>query len=210
MTNSGRCLSAALLAFLFVVSAAASDDLSGRWKISYVVQSGSPDDRLAEGSVVSMSEKDSTLQGRATLGNRGDGYVIGYCIESSFRAAITFRRNPAIFVRLTGERMGDGLRGSFTATQTTTGAREVIDPEAGANLVSFAPPARPDSRQPATPPKRRILAGPAAPSQRATLTSETASAATKRAPARRVARLLARGPLDEWLRKRFISAISVY
>ncbi|MFZ2472368.1 MAG: hypothetical protein WAW52_10560 [Methanothrix sp.] len=148
-----RCLLAALLAFLFVLSAAAYDDLSGRWKISYEVQSGGPDDRLAEGSVASLSEKDSTLQGRATLGNRGDGYVIGYCIESSFRAAITFRRNPAIFVRLTGERMGEGLRGSFTAssgegfwrgnftaTQTTTGAGEVIDPEAGANLVSFAPP----------------------------------------------------------------------
>ena len=41
-------------------------------------------------------------------------------------------------------------------------------------------------------------------------TSKTASVATKRAPARRVARLLACGPLDEWLRKHFISMISLY
>ena len=34
----------------------------GRWKISYEVQSGGPDDRLAEGSVASLMEKDSALQ----------------------------------------------------------------------------------------------------------------------------------------------------
>jgi hypothetical protein len=66
LANSGGYLLAASLSFLFVVTAAASDDLSGRWKISYVVQSGSPDDGLAEGSVASLSEKDVTLQGRAT------------------------------------------------------------------------------------------------------------------------------------------------
>ena len=104
MAMNGGYLSAALLAFLFVVSAAASDDLSGRWKISYVVQSGSPDDGLAEGSVVLLSEKDSTLQGRATLGSRGDGYLIGSCEGSGVRAAITFRHNPTMFVRLTGSR----------------------------------------------------------------------------------------------------------
>jgi hypothetical protein len=48
---------AALLAFLFVVTAAASDDLSGRWRISYIVQNGSPDDGLAEGSVARWSER---------------------------------------------------------------------------------------------------------------------------------------------------------
>ena len=146
-------LFAALLLSLAVVTAAASDDLSGRWKISYEVQSGDPDEQLAKGSLASLMEKDSTLQGRATMGSRGDGYLIGYCMESSFSAAITFRRNPAMFVRLTGDHVGEGLSGSFTAsssegfwlgnftaTQTTTGTGEVIDPEAGANLVSFTPP----------------------------------------------------------------------
>ncbi|MDD1762888.1 MAG: hypothetical protein LUQ59_11715 [Methanothrix sp.] len=111
MTNSGGFLSAALLAFLFVVTAVASDDLSGRWKIS-----GSPDDGLAEGSVVSLSEKDSTLQGRATLGSRGNGYLIGCSEGRTIRAAITFRHNPAMFVRLTGSCTDGELRGSFTAT----------------------------------------------------------------------------------------------
>ncbi|MCX6679935.1 MAG: hypothetical protein NTX42_06190 [Methanothrix sp.] len=75
-----------------------------------------------------------------------------------------------------------------------------------AALRSSATSSRPDSCQPAVPhPHRTCSYKP-----RATLTSETASAATKRAPARRVARLLACGPLDEWLRKHFISAISLY
>jgi len=153
LTNSGSCLLAALLAFLFVVSAAASDDLSGRWKICYVVQSGSPDDGLAEGSVVSLNEKDSTLQGRATLGSRGDGYLIGCCEGIVVRAAITFRHNPAIFVRLTGSCTDGELRGSFTATscegdfwhgnfkaiQLTTGTGEIINPDTGADPVSFTP-----------------------------------------------------------------------
>lgn len=152
MANSGGCLLAALLAFLFVVTAAASDDLSGRWKISYVVQSGSPDDGLAEGSVASLSEKDSTLQGRATLGSRGDGYLIGSCEGSAVRAAITFRHNPTMFVRLTGSRTDGGLRGSFTASggrgfwqgnfkaiQLTNGAGDVINPDAVAGPVSFTP-----------------------------------------------------------------------
>lgn len=153
MANSGGCLLVALLAFLFVVTAAASDDLSGRWRISYIVQNGSPDDMLAEGSVAYWSEKDSTLQGRATLGNRGDGYLIGYCMESSFRAAISFRHNPAIFVQLTGSRTDGGLRGSFTASsndggfwkgtfraiQLTNGAGDVINPYTESDPVSFTP-----------------------------------------------------------------------
>lgn len=88
MAMSGGCLFAALLAFLFVVSATASDDLSGRWKISYVVQNGSSDNQLAEGSMFSLSEKASTLQGRATLGRRDDGYLIGCCEGNAVRAAI--------------------------------------------------------------------------------------------------------------------------
>jgi len=153
LANSGSYLSAALLAFLFVVSAAASDDLSGRWKISYVIQSGSPDDGLAEGSVVSLNEKDYTLQGRATLGNRGDGYLIGCSEGRTVRAAITFRHNPAMFVRLTGSCTDGELRGIFTATscegdfwhgnfkaiQLTTGTGEIINPDTGADPVSFTP-----------------------------------------------------------------------
>ncbi|MHB8117840.1 MAG: hypothetical protein ACYDHX_03800 [Methanothrix sp.] len=153
MANSGKCLLAAMLAFLFVVTAMASEDFSGRWKISYVVQSGSPDDGLAEGSVASLSEKDATLQGRATLGSRGDGYLIGTCDGSTVRAAITFRHNPSMFVRLTGSCTDGELRGSFTASsndggfwqgnfraiQLTTGAGEVINPDAGADPVSFTP-----------------------------------------------------------------------
>jgi len=153
LTNSGGFLSAALLAFLFVVTAVASDDLSGRWKICYVVQSGSPDDGLAEGSLVSLSEKDSTLQGRATLGSRGDGYLIGCCEGSAVRSAITFRHSPAMFVRLAGSRTDGELRGSFTASSCedgfwqgsfkaihlTTGTGEVINPDTGADPLSFTP-----------------------------------------------------------------------
>ena len=153
MANSGGCLLAALLAFLFVATAAASDDLSGRWKIVYAVESGGHDEGLAEGSVVSLSEKDSTLQGRATLGSRGDGYLIGCCEGSAVRAAITFRHNSAMFVRLIGSRTEGGLRGSFTASsndggfrqgifraiQLTTGSGEAINPDAGTYPVSFTP-----------------------------------------------------------------------
>ena len=139
LANSGGCLFAALLAFLFVAAAAASEDLSGRWKISYIVQSGGPDEKFAEGSVVSLSEKDSTLQGRATLGSRGDGFLIGSRQGSDVQVAITFRSNPALFLRLSGSQGDDGLQGSFTAsgggsfwqgkfaaTQMTTAAGEVI------------------------------------------------------------------------------------
>jgi len=153
LANCGGYLLAVLLAFLFVVSAAASDDLSGRWKISYVVQSGSPDDGLAEGSVVSLSEKDATLQGRATLGSRGDGYLIGCSGGSAVRAAITFRHSPVMFVRLTGSCTDGELRGNFTAssseggfwqgnfraTQLTNGAGDVTNPDTGADPVSFTP-----------------------------------------------------------------------
>ena len=142
LANSGGCLFVALLAFLFVAAAAASEDLSGRWKISYIVQSGGPDEKFAEGSVVSLSEKDSTLQGKATLGSRGDGFLIGSRQGSDVQAAITFRSNPALFLRLSGSQGDDGLQGSFTAsgggsfwqgkfaaTQMTTAAGEVIGTE---------------------------------------------------------------------------------
>lgn len=150
---NGSCLLATLLLFLFVATSTASDDLSGRWKISYIVQSGSPGNPWAEGGVASLSEKDSTLQGRATMGNRSDGYLIGCCKGSAVQAVITFRHNPAVFVRLTGSRVEGELRGSFTASsseggfwegnfraiQLTTGAGDVINPEAGANPANFTP-----------------------------------------------------------------------
>jgi hypothetical protein len=146
---SGSYLFAALLVLLLAfVTAEASEDLSGRWKISYAVESSSAGD-LSEGSVAYLSEKDGTLQGRMTLGSRGDGYLIGYCMDSSFRAAITFRHNPAMFVRLTGCSKGGELHGRFTASsceggfwkgdfraiQLVTGAGEVINTDTGANPV---------------------------------------------------------------------------
>ncbi len=124
LANSGGCLFAALLAFLFVATAAASEDLSGRWKISYVVQSGGPDEKFAEGSVVSLSEKDSTLQGKATLGSRGDGFLIGSRQGSDVQAAITFRSNPALFLRLS---CSFGCR----AAKAMMGCRAASPPPAG-------------------------------------------------------------------------------
>ena len=110
-------LSMAVSMVLVSAIAIASGDLSGRWKISYVVQSGGPDEQLAKGSVVSLSEKDATLQGRATLGSRGDGYLIGVCEGGTFRAAVTFRHNPSMFLRMAGICVGDNIQGTFTASQ---------------------------------------------------------------------------------------------
>jgi hypothetical protein len=79
--------------------------------------------------------------------------LIGSCEGSTVRAAITFRHNPAIFVQLTGSCTDGELRGSFTASSSeggfwqgnfraihlTTGAGEAINPDAGADPVSFTP-----------------------------------------------------------------------
>lgn len=74
-------------------------------------------------------------------------------MESSFRAAISFRYDPAMFVQLTGSRTDGELLGSFTATsskggfwkgsfkaiQLTTGTGDVINPDTGVDPVSFTP-----------------------------------------------------------------------
>jgi hypothetical protein len=149
---SCHSLFAALLALLVVVTATASDDLSGRWKISYEVENGGAD-YLNEGSMASLSEKDSTLQGSVTLGSRDDGFLIGCCESSGVKAAITFRHSPALFIRLIGSGADGELQGSFTASsseggfwqgrfraiQLATTGGEVINTEARADTISFTP-----------------------------------------------------------------------
>lgn len=134
------------------VTATASEDLSGRWKISYEVENSGADD-LNEGSMASLSETDSTLQGRVTLGRRDDGFLIGCCENNGVRAAITFRHSPALFIRLIGSGADGELQGSFTASsseggfwqgrfkaiQLATAGGEVINIEAGADPISFTP-----------------------------------------------------------------------
>ncbi|NMC10117.1 MAG: hypothetical protein GYA39_03950 [Methanothrix sp.] len=143
---------AALIALLIVVTATASDDLSGCWKIRYEVENGDADD-LTQGSVASLTEKDSTLQGRVTLGPRDDGFLIGCCESDSVKAAITFRHSPNIFILLIGSIADGELQGSFTASSSeggflqgkfraihlTTGVGEFINAEAVADPISFTP-----------------------------------------------------------------------
>lgn len=150
MAISGHSLLVALLVLLVAVTATASEDLSGRWKISYEVENSGADD-LNEGSMASLSEKDSTLQGRVTLGRRDDGFLIGCCENNGVRAAITFRHNPALFIRLIGSGADGELQGSFTASsseggfwqgrfkaiQLATAGGEVIKADAGADPISF-------------------------------------------------------------------------
>lgn len=141
--SSGRCLLAAVLIFLAGEGVQASEDLSGRWTVRYDVLSGSPGDLLAEGSVIELSENNGTLQGRATLGLRGDGYLIGCFEDGAVRAAITFRQSPTQFVRLSGDYIEGELHGNFTlsgkegfwqgkftAVRMTTAYGESLSPQA--------------------------------------------------------------------------------
>lgn len=152
LATKGQSLLAALIALLVVVTATASDDLSGRWKIRYEVETGNAYD-LTQGSVASLNQKDSTLQGRVTLGPRDDGFLIGCCESDGVRAAITFRHSPTIFIRLIGSSTYGDLQGSFTASSSeggfwqgkfravhlTTDEGEVINAEAVADPTSFTP-----------------------------------------------------------------------
>ena len=113
MVKSRVCLFVILLISTGITTA--SDDLSGRWKISYEVQGGDPGDQLADGSVASISKTESTLHGRLSLGNRSDGFLIGLFESGTFNAAATFCQKPTMFVILRGNHIGDNLRGSFTA-----------------------------------------------------------------------------------------------
>lgn len=152
LTMNGWLL-AALVVPLLATSVAACEDISGQWKISYSVESGSPVGELAEGGVASLSERDCALQGGATLGSRGDGYLIGCRQGNLVRAAITFRHSPSLFVRLVGSWAEGELRGSFAvssskggfwqgdfrAIQLTTATGEVVNPGDSSNAVSFTP-----------------------------------------------------------------------
>lgn len=152
MTTSGYSIFAFLLVLLVLAAATASEDLSGRWKISYEFN-GSRMDALTEGSIASLSEKNSTVQGRATLGRRSDGFLIGCSENSSVQAAITFRHSPAFFVRLIGSSEDGELAGNFTASssgggfwwgkfraiQLATAEGEVVNTEEGADPVDFPP-----------------------------------------------------------------------
>lgn len=111
-------LLAALLLLMLSLTAAASDDPSGSWNILYNVWFGSSDDRLSGGSSASIARAGSTLHGEASLGNRSDGSLIGLSNGSNFDATITFPQKPAVFMRLKGDRKGDNLWGSFTASSS--------------------------------------------------------------------------------------------
>lgn len=110
---------AALL--VFTCTAVASDDLSGRWLFSYEFGDKIVSGPLADGSVATVSEADSTLSGRSTLRGRGDGFLIGLSEGCNFDIAITFRKTPTIFVRLTGSFDGDEMDGSFSAYSSDGG-----------------------------------------------------------------------------------------
>jgi hypothetical protein len=148
-----RWLLAVLAASLLATSVADCEDLSGRWRIDYFVENGSPPGGLAEVGVASLSENDGTLGGRATLGSRGDGYLIGCRKGSTIRLAITFRHHPTFFVWLVGSLSEGELQGSFGASfsqggfwqggwraiQLTTASGDVINADAGGEPVSFTP-----------------------------------------------------------------------
>jgi len=114
-------LASLLLTLMSTCSAVASDDLSGSWQISYEFEDGNVSGPLAGGSVASISEAGSTLCGRSTLRDRGDGFLIGLSEGGDFDAAITFRQTPTIFVRLAGGFAGDEMVGDFSAYSSDGG-----------------------------------------------------------------------------------------
>ena len=137
-----------------VASASASaicGDLSGRWTVSYETDIVGLQDRLAGGSTLILSAVDSSLQGRASLGNRSDGNLIGCCSDGAFRVAITFRHDPTLFIRLNGRSddrdiigsyaatFSDGgfSQGSFRAVRLTTGKGDVVNPSSWTGQAGF-------------------------------------------------------------------------
>jgi len=108
-------------AVMLLCSSAAAADLSGYWMIDYKVLGGSAEERtisFAEGGMLQIIEDESTLHGSSSLGSRGDGFLIGAATALQFDAAITFRSDPLLFLRLNGERSGDALSGKFTASSS--------------------------------------------------------------------------------------------
>jgi hypothetical protein len=116
LARSGVYLLTALL--ISTGAGIAVDDPSGRYDIKY---EGHLDDLLACGGVVYIVSQGSTIHGDSTLGLRGDGKMIGFIKGGTFSAAITFRKKPAMFVKLDGCQVCDNLSGSFTATSSNGG-----------------------------------------------------------------------------------------
>lgn len=110
------CPLAALL--MFVCISMASDDLSGRWDVMYENQI---DEQSAIMGVIYIARTGSTLHGDSVQGARGDGKLIGLIKGSILNATITFRKKPAMFIKLDGCRIGDNIQGSFTATESDGG-----------------------------------------------------------------------------------------
>ncbi|MFB3765443.1 MAG: hypothetical protein ACE14P_09370 [Methanotrichaceae archaeon] len=71
--------------------------------------------------MINIAKAGSTLYGDSTLGQRGDGKLIGIVKGSAFSATITFRKDPLMFVKLDGSHIDDKLHGSFTATSSDGG-----------------------------------------------------------------------------------------
>lgn len=113
MAKNCIVLSVALLISISVSSAV--NDISGRWDIKY---EGLIDDQLVNNGTIFLSLVGSTLHGDSTLGLRGDGKIIGCTQGKTFNAAITFRKKPAMFIKLDGSQIGDKLQGSFTASSS--------------------------------------------------------------------------------------------
>lgn len=112
MVRSGVCLLITLL--IFVDYSIAVNDPSGRWSIDYEGQN----DQLTTHGMVSIIKAGSTLHGDSTLGPRCDGKLIGIMKGYAFNATITFRKKPAMFVKLDGCQVGDKLQGSYTASSS--------------------------------------------------------------------------------------------
>lgn len=112
MVRSGVCLLIILL--ISVDFSIAVNDPSGRWSISYQGQN----DQISTDGMINIAKAGSTLYGDSTLGQRGDGKLIGLAKGSAFNATITFRKKPAMFVKLDGCQVGDKLQGRYTATSS--------------------------------------------------------------------------------------------
>lgn len=115
MVRSGVCLLTAVLISNGI--GVAISDLSGRWDLLYEGEI----DRLACDGMVNIVKEGSTIHGDSILGSRGDGKLIGVTKGSAFSATITFRKKPAMFIKLDGCKMDDKLQGSYTAASSDGG-----------------------------------------------------------------------------------------
>lgn len=96
----------------------ASYELSGRWDVMYENQIDEPPAIMG---VIYITKAGSTFHGDSIQGARGDGKLIGLTKGRALNATITFRKKPAMFIKLDGCRVGDTIQGSFTATASDGG-----------------------------------------------------------------------------------------